>query len=98
MVLGIKRTRNVRPKTITVFTDSQMAITKILDPKARVGGDLVRNLVYQNAHVIQNVRHTVISRLVPGNLEIPGNEKADTTAKDVAYKGGKETDHCSLLT
>ena len=41
LVLGIKRTRNVGPTTVTVFTDSQAAITKILDPKARVDGDAV---------------------------------------------------------
>lgn len=38
LALGIKRTKNVGPTTVTVFTDSQAAITKIRDPKARVGG------------------------------------------------------------
>ena len=98
MALGIKRTRNGGPTTVTVFTDSQAAITKILDPKARVGGDAVRSLVYQNAHVIKNAGHTVVLRWVPGHSEIPGNEKADAAAKDIAQKGGKETDHWSSLT
>lgn len=62
LVLGIERTRNVGPTTVTVFTDSQAAITKILDPKARFGGDAVRSLVYQNAHVIKNAGHTVVLR------------------------------------
>ena len=97
MALGIKRTRNVGPTTVTVFTDSQAAITKILDPKARVGGDAVRDLVYQNAHVIKNAGHTVALRWVAGHPEIPGNEKADA-AKDIAQKGGKETDYLSSLT
>ena len=98
LVLGIKRTRNVGPTTVTVFTDSQAAITKILDPKTRVGGDAVRSLIYQNAHIIKNAGHNVVLRWVLGHSEVPGNEKADATAKDVAHKGGKETDHWSSLT
>lgn len=30
--------------------------------------------------------------------KIPGNEKADAVAKDIAYKGGLETDDWSSLT
>ena len=69
-----------------------------MDPKARVGGDAIRNLIYQNAHVIKNAGNTVVLRWVPGHSEIPGNEKADAAAKDIAHKGGRETDHWSSLT
>ena len=39
LILSIKKIRNIDLITIIVFTDSQAAITKILDPKARVGKD-----------------------------------------------------------
>lgn len=45
-VLGIRKTRNIEPIIVTVFTDSQVAISKILDPKTRVGGDIIQNVVY----------------------------------------------------
>ena len=83
---------------MTVFTDSQAAIKKILDPKIRPGGDAIRDLVYQNVHEIQNGAHTLILRWVPSHSKIPGNEKADAIAKDAAYKGRRETDHWSSLT
>ena len=35
LVRGIKKTRNSSPTTVTVFTDSQAAIKKILSPKIR---------------------------------------------------------------
>ena len=99
MIPCIEKTqRNVGPTTVTVFTDSQAAISKIQDPKARVGGDAIRNLVYQNAHVIKNAGYTVVLRWVPGHSDIPGNEKAYAAAKDIAQKGGKETDRWSSLT
>ncbi len=48
--------------------------------------------------MIKNAGHTVILRWAPGHSEIPGIEKADAAAKDVAHKGGKETDHWSSPT
>ena len=41
LVLGIKRIRNIKLITVIVFTDSQVAITKILNPKARFGENAV---------------------------------------------------------
>lgn len=49
LVLGTKKTRNTGPTTVTVFTNSQAAISKIFDSKTKVGRDAVRNLVYQSA-------------------------------------------------
>ena len=62
------------------------------------GGDAVRDLIYRNAHEIRNGGHTLVLRWVPSHSKISGNEKADAAAKDVAYKGGRETDHWSSLT
>ena len=74
-----------------------MAIAKILDSKARVGGDAVQNLVYENACVIKNARHMMVLRWVSGHLEIPGNEKANVVAKYFRHKGRKKTNHWSSL-
>ena len=96
--LGIKKTRNGNPTMITVFTDSQAAIAKILASKARSGGDAIRALIYENAHEIKSSGHTPVLRWVPSHSKIPGNEKADASAKDIAHKGGRQTDHSSSLT
>lgn len=56
----IKKTRNVGCITVTVFTDSQAAITKILDLKARVVRNVVQNSIYQNAQIIKNTKPTVV--------------------------------------
>ena len=75
-----------------------MSIQKILEPKARSGGGAVRDLIHRNAHTIKNSGHTLVLRWVPSHSKILGNEKADAVAKDVAHKGGRETDHWSSLT
>ena len=98
LVLGIKSRKNVGSTTVTVFTDSQAAITKILDLKARVGSDAVWNLIYQNTYVIKNAEYTVVLQWVPGHSKIPENERANVAAKDVAQKEGIETNHWSSLT
>lgn len=41
LVLGIRKTRNIKPTMVTVFTNSQVAISKILDSKTRVDGDTI---------------------------------------------------------
>lgn len=97
LVLGIRKTRNIKPTTVTVFTDSQMAISKIPDPKTRVGGDTIQNVVYQSAHPIKNAGHTIVLQWISDYSEIPGNEKANTVAKNVTYKGEREIDCWSSL-
>lgn len=62
LALSIKRTRNVGLIIVTVFTNSQTAITKIWDLKTRVNGDVVQNLVYQNAQVNKNTGQTLVLR------------------------------------
>lgn len=93
-----QKTRNVSPTTVTVFTDSQTAITKILDPKTRPRGDTVGDLFYQNTYEIRNGGHTLVLRWVLSHSKITDNEKADAVVKEVAYKGGRETDLWSSLT
>ena len=90
--IGIKKTRDGSPTTVTVFTDSQAAIAKILEPKVRSGGGAVRDLIYQNAHEIRDGGHILVLGWVPSHSKIPGNEKTDAVAKDVAQKGGRETE------
>ena len=54
--MTIKKTRNTNPTTVTIFTDSHAANTKILEPKIRPGGGLIRDLIHRNALDIQNDR------------------------------------------
>lgn len=72
--------------TITVFTDSQAAITKILDPKAKVSANAIQRLIYYNAYILKIARHTMVIQWVFGHSKVPKNKKTDTTAKDVVYK------------
>lgn len=46
LVLGIRKIGNVDCTRVTIFTDSQAAVTKISDQRSRVGGDAIRNLIY----------------------------------------------------
>lgn len=39
----------------------------------------------------------MILQWVPGHSQVPRNEKADATAKDMAHKERKEMDHWNLL-
>ena len=90
--------RNGSPTTVTVFTDSHAAITKILDPKVKPGGGAIQDLIYQNALTIRNNGHILVLQWVPSYSKILRNEKADAVAKDAAYKGGRGTDQWSSLT
>lgn len=41
LTIGMKQVGNVSPIIVLVFTDSQTAITKIRDPKIKVGEDTI---------------------------------------------------------
>lgn len=82
---------------ITVFTDSQAAIAKILDSKARSCGDTIRAFIYENAHEIKSSRYALVLRWVPSHSKIPRNKRADASAKNITHKGGRQTDHSSSL-
>ena len=96
--IGIKKTRNGNPTTVTVFTDSHAAIDKVVNPKVRPGGGAVTDLIYKNALEIRENGHLLVVQWVPSHSKVPGNERADTVAKDVARKGGRNIDHWSSLT
>lgn len=96
--LSIKKTRNGNPLIITIFTDSQAAIAKILDPKAGTGGDAIRAPIYKNIHKIKSNSYTRILIWVPNHYMIPGNKNADIIAKHMAQKRGRQTDHASSYT
>lgn len=98
LVLGIRKIGNADCTTVTIFTDSQAAITKISDQRTRVGGDAIRNLIHQNALTIKNAEHTTVLQWVPGHSKLLGNERADMAAKDCAHNGGRQTNHWSSLT
>ena len=93
----VTRSLHYNSLIITIFTDSQAAIAKILDSKARTGGDMIRALMQENAHEIKSSGHTLVLRWVPSHSNIPGIKKADASAKDVAHKRGRQTGYPSSL-
>lgn len=98
LTVDIKKIKNLVLTTITVFTDSQVAIIKIWDPKTKSGRDRIQNLIYQNTQIIKNIRYIIILQWVPGHLKIVRNEKPDTDIKNCTEKKEKQTDYWSLLT
>ena len=68
--ISIKGTRNGNPLKITIFTDSQAALAKIIDSKAKIGGDMIRALIQENAHKIKSSGHTLVLRWVPSHSKI----------------------------
>ena len=65
-------------------TGSHSAISKIVDPKVRPGGDALRNLIFQRAFNIRKNGHLLVIRWVPNHSKVPENKKADVIAKEVA--------------
>lgn len=52
--LSIKKTKNHNSLIITIFTDSQVAIARILDFNVRIGEDAIITLIYENMHEIKS--------------------------------------------
>lgn len=45
---------------ITIFTDSQAALAKIMDSKAKNGREIIRALIEENAHKIKSNGYTLV--------------------------------------
>lgn len=98
MEISIKKTRNDIPLTITIFTDLQVAITKILDPKVKIRRNAIQTLIYKNAYKIKSSSHGLILRWLPSYSKISENEKSDMSVKNLAQRKERLTNHMSSLT
>ena len=90
----IKETDNFNTTSITVFTDSKAALTKIQENGRK---SAIKDFLYQRATELVQSGHVVVFQWVPGHSKIEENERADLAAKEVAYRGGKETECWSSL-
>lgn len=65
-------------------------MAKIQNEHAKTGGSAVKDLIYQRAKELKKYGHSLLIPWVPGRADIEGNERADSAAKDVDQKGGRE--------
>lgn len=58
--MNIKKTKNENPITVTIYTNSHVAINKMLEPKVRPGRSMVMNLICWNALIVNNNGYAVM--------------------------------------
>ena len=93
-----KATLNDHIMPVTVFNDSQEALTAIWKSSFYAKRLYLRNLIYQRTLNLENSGHPVTIRWIPCHVGLVGHDKADQSAKDKARKGGKPVEQCSSLT
>lgn len=95
--VAIKETRNVTNTAVTIFTDSTAVMTNIKKSVSKPERLAARDLIYQRANRLLTNGHSVTLQWVSSHSKVEGNERADSAAKSIAYRGGKETDCWSSL-
>lgn len=88
-----KETLNAKNAPITIFCDSQKAIKAIEHPFIYQGNRFLRNSIYKRP---KSSSITAI-RWTPSHSGLPGNERADLTAKARAETGGRLLERWSSL-
>ena len=86
-----KETLNAKNAPITIFCDSQKEIRAIEHPYIHQGNRVLRNSIYQKAKELQHNGHPIAIRWTTSHSGLPGNERADLTAKARAERGGGTT-------
>ena len=77
---------------ITIFCDSQKALTTIRQPPSQKENRFLRGQIYYKAKKLKTNGHMVVCRWIPGHTGLIGNEKADLAARNKAEKGGKQAE------
>lgn len=82
---------------ITTFSDSQKALKEIQHPLSHEENRFLRGQIYYKAKNLQDKRHSVTFRWIPGHTSLIRNEKADLAAKSKAVRGGRQAERGSSL-
>ena len=94
---AIRETSNANNTPITIFCDSQKALTTIRHPPSHKENRFLRVYIYYKPKKLQSNGHVVACRWVPGHADLVGNEKADLAARNRAEKGGRQAEPWSSL-
>ncbi|KAJ5946338.1 hypothetical protein N7454_003177 [Penicillium verhagenii] len=82
---------------LVIFTDSRAAIQAVQKPK-RPSGQFILHTTYAHVRALRTATPTtfnppddcqIIGRWIPAHAGLPGNDLADTTAKEAALGGGE---------
>ena len=84
--------RGERDKRYTIFSDSQAAISRVQHDRTGPGQALAIRSI-ETARAIAARGNSVTIRWTPSHAGIPGNERADKTAKRAAEGREEEADH-----
>ena len=95
---AMRETSTANNTLITIFCDSQKALTAIRQPPSQKENRFLRGQIYYKAENLVGDGHIVVRRWIPGHAGLTGNEKADLAAKNKAEKGGKQAERWSPLT
>ena len=82
---------------ITIFSDSQKALTAIRQPPSQKQNRFLQGQIYYKAEILKANRHTLVCRWTPSNAGIIENKKADLAARNIMEKGGRQVERWSLL-
>ncbi len=95
---AMRETSTANNTLITIFCDSQKALTAIRQPPSQKENRFLRGQIYYKAENLMRDRHIVVCRWIPGHAGLTRNEKADLAAKNKAEKEGKQAERWSSLT
>ena len=84
-----KMTCETENTPITIFSDSQKALTEIRKTNPYTGSPYLRKLIYQRINNLMEHGHPVTIRWIPSLVRLIGHDKADESAKIKARRGGK---------
>ena len=97
MAVATKEIQNSKNAPITVFCDSQKALTAIQHTLSGKENRYLRGLIYDRARELQKMGHSIVFRWIPAHSGLIGNDKAHIAAKSRAEKGGKQAESWSSL-
>ncbi|OQD77337.1 hypothetical protein PENANT_c114G03644, partial [Penicillium antarcticum] len=89
------RTSHIRVRSATILSDSKSALQAVQNPGNKSGQQII-HAILQAARNTKTHGTSIRLQWIPGHCEIPGNDAADSLAKDTAVPG-KTHPFCFLL-
>ncbi len=82
---------------ITIFCDSEKALTTIRQPTLHKEIRFLREQIYYKAKGLQSHGHIIVFRWTPSDTGLIRNKKAELAARNRAENGAKKAARWSLL-